>query len=328
MKDVSPLVTIAGVPALPPIRSCPLCGRDGVVRHRAVRDRWFGSPGSWTFLECTRQACDCAWPQDEQITEHAYDAYYTHEPPVMHSGWRGVIWSVFPSPWAAQRSRRRASLATDVIGQGPGKALDVGCGAGQALRELAKAGWSPTGFETDPVAAEVARQASGCPVLSGTLDELPEGTYDLVLASHVIEHVDDPIAFAAECHRLLKPGGRFVAYTPNVGSWSHRVFGGRWRGLEAPRHRALLGPISARSVLDLAGFGDCRVFSDPNMEGFLAATSAFGDGKHSSRVAKAAFYVVWCVGQMIGDVVGLLAPSQSGELCLVGRRPLRSAPHS
>ena len=43
------------------------------------------------------------------------------------------------------------------------------------------------------------------------LDQFPypfeAGACDEVFASHVIEHVKDPFAFMAECHRLLRPGG-------------------------------------------------------------------------------------------------------------------------
>lgn len=44
---------------------------------------------------------------------------------------------------------------------------------------------------------------------------LPDESFDLVFADWVIEHVANPEMFAAEVHRLLKPGGWFCARTPN-----------------------------------------------------------------------------------------------------------------
>lgn len=52
-------------------------------------------------------------------------------------------------------------------------------------------------------------------IVDGVLP-FPEGHFDLVLSDYVLEHVDDPVAFLREAHRVLKPGGRFVFRTPNL----------------------------------------------------------------------------------------------------------------
>lgn len=43
----------------------------------------------------------------------------------------------------------------------------------------------------------------------------PDACFDLVFCNSVIEHVDDIDQFLSEVYRVLKPGGRFVAKTPN-----------------------------------------------------------------------------------------------------------------
>ena len=48
--------------------------------------------------------------------------------------------------------------------------------------------------------------------------DLPDHAVDLVLASHVLEHVDDKKALR-ELHRVLKPGGRAVLMFPIVEGW-------------------------------------------------------------------------------------------------------------
>ena len=44
---------------------------------------------------------------------------------------------------------------------------------------------------------------------------LPEkvGGYDLVLSTQVLEHVEDPVGYLNECHRVLVPGGRLLLTT-------------------------------------------------------------------------------------------------------------------
>jgi SAM-dependent methyltransferase len=79
--------------------------------------------------------------------------------------------------------------------------------------------------------AEYARRERGLDVRSLPLEEcrFPGGFFDMVLASHLIEHLNDPAGFAAEVHRILAPGGRFMVTTPNISGFQARLFGSRWR---------------------------------------------------------------------------------------------------
>ncbi len=194
--------------------------------------------------------------------------------------------------------------------------LDVGCGSGLGMTNLRDHGWDVEGFEVDPKAAVLAAQ-TGCRTHTGSLTDLEQGTFDVIVSSHVIEHVPDLLTFFADCKRLLKPGGTFIAYTPNISSWTSRIFKSKWRGLEPPRHKALLGPRSAAKLCERAEMSNFSVSADPNMEGFLVATSLF-DGSKKSTSEKALFYLSWMVGQLLGDLVGLFCKSLSSELRIVG----------
>jgi SAM-dependent methyltransferase len=56
----------------------------------------------------------------------------------------------------------------------------------------------------------------------------PDGTFDLVCSLEVIEHVEDQFRFLREAYRVLKPGGTFIASTPNVLNMNSR-----WRMLHS-----------------------------------------------------------------------------------------------
>lgn len=51
------------------------------------------------------------------------------------------------------------------------------------------------------------------------LDRVPypfaDQTFEEISASHVLEHLREPLAAMAECHRLLVPGGRLVVKAPH-----------------------------------------------------------------------------------------------------------------
>jgi SAM-dependent methyltransferase len=132
--------------------------------------------------------------------------------------------------------------------------LDVGCADGRHLLRDTAAGWDATGVDFSATAVERARSA-GLDVRHGTIarEDLEAGSFDLIRAGHVIEHVPDPVAFLRRGRDLLAPGGRMHVITPNFGSLSARVFRTYWWGLDAPRHLVLFTPAALRSAAGAAG---------------------------------------------------------------------------
>lgn len=96
------------------------------------------------------------------------------------------------------------------------RVLDVGSAQGNFLIACAAMGYDAVGVEPWAQAraqsAELARGAGiRITVLDGSAEELPlmSGTFDIVHANAVIEHVSDVRAAFAEAYRVLKPGGVF-----------------------------------------------------------------------------------------------------------------------
>ena len=99
-------------------------------------------------------------------------------------------------------------------------ALDVGCGAGLLCEPLARLGADVTGVDAAPentAAAAIHAERSGLDIryMAGELAAQDIGTFDLVTAMEVIEHVADKQAFAAQLAARLADGGLMVLSTPN-----------------------------------------------------------------------------------------------------------------
>jgi 2-polyprenyl-6-hydroxyphenyl methylase / 3-demethylubiquinone-9 3-methyltransferase len=98
-------------------------------------------------------------------------------------------------------------------------ALDVGCGAGLLAEPLTRMGAAVTGVDAAPENIAVAKAHAAGQGLS--IDyracEVAEiiGTFDLITAMEVIEHVTDPAAFVAALASRLAPGGLMILSTPN-----------------------------------------------------------------------------------------------------------------
>ncbi len=290
-----------------PVPTCYHCGAPGEFLYRNLKDRLFGAPGSWNIKRCPRPSCGLAWldpmPSQEDLGK-AYKNYFTHEAPddrssirrndllkqacqlvkdgylaqrlgyaTAKSNWQkaaGLVLYLLPS--------RRAFLNQSVMGlraQPGGRLLDVGCGNGQLLTRLRDLGWQVEGVEVDPAAVEQAR-AGGLKVHLGSLEaqQYPQNHFDVITMSHVIEHVHDPAGLLRECHRILQPGGRLVAITPNLESWGHRIFRDAYIHLDPPRHLYLYTFQSFQILARNSGFTIRYLRTSP-----LAAPFTFQSGR-------------------------------------------------
>jgi ubiquinone/menaquinone biosynthesis C-methylase UbiE len=117
--------------------------------------------------------------------------------------------------------RRRLRCIQDLIAATRNdRILEVGCGGGHVLRLFP--GADLTGVD---VSGEMLRKArhnlAGYRVrlLKGELKELdlPEGGFDKIICSEVLEHTVDPESMLRQMRRLLRPGGRVVITLPNDG---------------------------------------------------------------------------------------------------------------
>lgn len=278
---------------------CRFCGSAGERLYVGLEDQLFGAPGRWDLARCTNPACGALWldPQPlERDIHKAYGVYYTHTTASAPTGrlfsaaLRVLVGLVLLLTGGYRERARSASMHLD--GRPPGRLLEIGCGDGTFLHRMKCAGWSVEGVETDPGAAQAARQKYGLAVRSGNLAQqcFPAGEFDAVTLQHVIEHVYDPEELLREAHRILKPGGVLVVVTPNAQSWGHRRFGAHWRGLEPPRHIHVFTPAALTSTARKAGFAQISTRTTTvNAWIILAATLASkrqtkggeGGGRHS-----------------------------------------------
>ncbi len=103
------------------------------------------------------------------------------------------------------------------------RVLDVGAAQGLYVAALREAGYDAVGVEPWEHARRVSELVAGrtgqpLTILDGTAESLPfpDGAFDLVLATSVMEHTADPLSAAREAHRVLRPGGGFYFWTTSV----------------------------------------------------------------------------------------------------------------
>ena len=135
--------------------------------------------------------------------------------------------------------------------------LDIACGNGGILKHLASCGYSRLeGLEISRYAVERLR-SEGLTMHLGSIPvlPLPDATYDVVIASQVLEHIIRRNRFASEISRVLRVGGRAFIFVPNdcLGP------------IDEPEHVAIYTAKSLRAFLDRHfAVESIQVIRDPN----------------------------------------------------------------
>jgi 2-polyprenyl-3-methyl-5-hydroxy-6-metoxy-1,4-benzoquinol methylase len=262
---------------------CDCCGSSGRVLYHDMHDMLFAAPGSWRVMACSGPNCGLMWlsprPLEQDIGK-LYLSYYTHQDTLLHPSLRRRILGSLEDAYLAEKygykggrngawqrilalalclhPGKRADADFSVMHLPAtlrGRLLDVGCGSGVQLERMRALGWEVEGVDVDAAAVQNARR-KGLNIHLGDLEDcrFPDGSFDVVTMSHLIEHVGNPQRLLRECHRILKPSGRLVLVTPNAQSWGHRIFRDRWRGLEVPRHLFVFTVSTLRHLAESANF--------------------------------------------------------------------------
>jgi len=139
------------------------------------------------------------------------------------------------------------------------RVVDAGCATGALLDRLRSRGWDCCGVEPCTEAAAYGRAHFGLDIRPLTLEKasLPAGSFDLVHASQLIEHLNEPGLFLDEARRILAPGGSLILATPNADGFQAHHFGAAWRSA-INDHLYLFSLNTLKALLRAHGFEPLR----------------------------------------------------------------------
>jgi SAM-dependent methyltransferase len=224
---------------------CNFCGLSGgKLIHRE---------GQYKMWKCP--SCDFIYlnPRPDPTSLRSSYQNYLPEDELGIERWRRMMMPVF-------------SRAADYIEKNrlKGKIVDVGTGYGHFPLEMEMRGWEALGLEISGTGVEFGRKRLGVNILAKTLEEsrLPDNHFDAITAFYLIEHLDDPMAFLRECHRVLKPGGLILLRYPHTTPIKDflGLLGIPNRLYDAPYHLNDFSPKTIGKFLSKAGFTQCQSF--------------------------------------------------------------------
>jgi 2-polyprenyl-3-methyl-5-hydroxy-6-metoxy-1,4-benzoquinol methylase len=128
--------------------------------------------------------------------------------------------------------------------------LDIGCGMGGYLVAGRDLGFDVTGVEPSESHSRIGRDVFNLQIQTGYFDAVKFGDekFDIVVLSHVIEHIFSPAEFLAGVSTLLSPKGIILVFTPNARSTLATISGSAWSMLAPEDHVTMMTPQALRSI--------------------------------------------------------------------------------
>ena len=311
-------MTMQAVPATVQLEDvdCPMgCARDDEVVMQG-RDRLHDLPGEYTIVRCRHCSLMRTTPRPTADTigfyyPDTYGPYVTtrvseqREPVAPRTPGRLVrLWPALFEP----KTHAMPPMQ-------PGRALEIGCGSGSFMHQLAGQGWSVEGVEFSPTAAQAARDL-GYHVCSGSLETAPPPAepLDLVVGWMVLEHLHEPVAALRKLASWSKPGAYLVASVPDASAPEFGIFGPDWYALHLPAHLYHYTPQTLRALLAAGGWRLQRVLWHDNPNNLLLSLEHRWRAR--GRTARAELARAVALGQrwprsrfVLGKVMGALRAS-------------------
>lgn len=201
-------------------RPCPICANKKVelLHHQKLTvPQGYPLPSEQDVVWCP--VCGFAYA-DTAARQEDYDRYYgqfsKYEDDSTSTGGGG-------SEWDLRRLRETAAAVAEVLPRKDARILDIGCANGGLLRELKNLGFTNL-VGVDPSASCVRRTAEieGVEAQRGSFREMPPGIgkFDLVMLSHVLEHVADLNSTVEQLTTLLDPGALLYIEVPDASRYA------------------------------------------------------------------------------------------------------------
>lgn len=108
-------------------------------------------------------------------------------------------------------------------------ALDIGAGAGKAMKALTRSGFDTVGIEPSASFRQVAIDRGGIAadrIHQATIEDaqFPADHFDFITFGAVLEHLYDPGEAISKAVKWLKPGGAMQIEVPNANHFMNRLF--------------------------------------------------------------------------------------------------------
>lgn len=194
-----------------------------------------------------------------------------------------------------------------------GRLLEVGCSLGYFLEIAKNNGFNIRGIELDDRAVNYANNILGKGVvLQSTLEQanFPNNYFDIIVVSHVLEHLIDIPNFLKEIKRILNRQGIIVIASPNFDGLCAKIKKEKWPGLRPDEHVWQLSKNTIIKFLKEEGFVIVHNKTSGLYHNFASVIKDIRDNMRDRGSSKEIVYSIlnWLLGKLgMGDNIFIVA---------------------
>ncbi len=232
-------------------QACPVCQSEKIGPVLSAKD-YTVSQEAFSIWAC--QNCQLRFTQSVPV-ESNIGRYYQSEEYVSHSNTnKGLINRLYQ--WVRNYTlKQKRKLVETVTGKAGGTILDIGCGTGEFLGTMKRAGWDTLGLEPDEGARTMAAQQQDVTVREPDhLFAMNGPQFDVISMWHVLEHVHRLHENLQQIRSLIHPRGVLLIAVPNYQSGDAEHYGKEWAAYDVPRHLYHFSAPNMKALLGQHGF--------------------------------------------------------------------------
>lgn len=218
------------------INNCPVCGATNSILENSIQQL-----DKIHRLKCT--FCDCAYFSENNYEKPVYDIDYNME--FFRSG----------------DIRKAGLFAYDIdkiLESSPEekKLLEVGTGNGIFTFLMQSMGYDIKALDIDPKLCNFLEEQMNIRTMTGEFETIEiTDKYDLIYASHVIEHVQNPVNFVKKAYACLKEKGLLYLDTPNIDfQEKHGINWHHFNTRNEFEHCCMLSPLTIEHIAKITNF--------------------------------------------------------------------------
>jgi SAM-dependent methyltransferase len=233
--------------------TCYSCNSDQYSFFLKGEEDLTGKEGEFQYVKCT--TCEMVYQNPrialDQIKEFYDGEYIAHR---KKKNW-GLLTPLYEWTMNKHDRDKEKIVAKHVVLNKQTEVLDVGCAVGTFLLHINKkhdVQISGVDFKEGLEYPDFNK----IEFYEGLFYEqkIAENRYDVVTMWHFLEHCYDPNKSLQMAKKVLKKGGKLIIEVPRLDSFTFKLFGKKWPGVQAPQHTVLYDKKAFISMMEKNGF--------------------------------------------------------------------------
>ncbi len=223
---------------------CKVCGKRNINKHYILQEMFYGTKEEFGYFVCKECNCIQITETPEDLDKYYSNNYYSFE-------------------------NREVSCLPDKPVYLSQNLLDVGCGSGKWLLEMAEQGFGNL-YGCDPFIESDIDYGDSVHIRKCDISKM-EGEYDVIRLADSFEHMDNPLEVMYHIKRLLKADGQAIIEMPIFPNVAFDTFGVHWWQLDPPRHLIVHSKKSMELLCDEVGFEIKSIQYNSNIGMFITS---------------------------------------------------------